>query len=62
MQREVRERVREQEREHRIVGFMQYTMVWGSSGSHWERMLPFLEYIWKKVYCLSKDKRAIWDH
>ena len=31
--------------------------VWGSPGSHWERTFPFLEYIWKRVYCISKDKR-----
>lgn len=28
-----------------------------SSGSHTERLFPFLEGIWKNLCCLSKDKR-----
>lgn len=32
-------------------------LVYRSPGSHWERMFPSLEYIWKRVYCLCKDKR-----
>lgn len=31
----------------------------GSPGSHWEKWLSFLEYIWKTVFCLSKDKRLL---
>lgn len=27
------------------------------SGAHWERTSPFLEYFWKRVYCLPKDRR-----
>lgn len=59
--REVRERGREWEREKHI-GFTQDSMMWGSPGSHGERTFPFLEYIWKRVYCLSKDKRPAGGH
>lgn len=38
------------------VGITQAT-VSRSSGSHWERWLSFPGYIWKAVFCLSKDKR-----
>ena len=34
----------------------------GYPGSYWERTFPFLEYIWKRVYCLSKDKRPTGHH
>ena len=27
-------------------------------GSCWERLLPFPEYIWKRVFCISKDRRT----
>ena len=26
------------------------------SGAHWERTVPFLEYCWKRVYCLPRIK------
>jgi len=57
----VREREREQERVQH-VGFKQDAIVWGYPGLYWERMRPVLEYIWKRVYCLSKDKRPTGCH
>ena len=32
-------------------------IVWGYAGSHWKNMFTFQECIWKRVYCLSKNKR-----
>lgn len=29
---------------------------------HWEKILPFLEYICERVQCLFKDKRSCRDH
>ena len=28
------------------------------SDEHWERTFLFLEYFWKRIYCLPKDKRS----
>ena len=61
LQKGVRESGGESGREQLLV-FMQDVMVWGSPGSDWERTFPFLEYIWKRVYCLSKDKRPTGHH
>ena len=56
LQREVRERGREWERkQHRVS----HKMPWyGNPLSHTgrEQMFPYLECIWKRVHCLSKDK------
>ena len=30
----------------------------GSLESHWERQFPFLECIWERWHCLSRDHRA----
>lgn len=40
-----------------VTARQQDAVVWGSPGFHWEIMFPFLKYIWKRVYYLSKDKR-----
>ena len=37
--------------------FTQDTVVWGSPGSLWRRMLPFLKSIWKRAFYPSKDER-----
>ena len=58
---EVREKGREQEREWH-VWFAQYAVVRGSPGLYRERLLPFLEYIWKRVFYLSKNKGPSRSH
>ena len=60
LRRDVRERGREWERE--VCGFTQYIVVRGSPWSHSERSIPYLEYIWKRGYCLSKDRRPTGVH
>ena len=49
-------RKREREQCMGLLGFAQYTAVRGSPGSHWERLLPFLEYIWKRVFASPRTK------
>lgn len=44
---------------HRAVrdgGLEQGSVVWGYPGSLGKRIFPFLECIWKMVFCLSKDR------
>ena len=60
MQRGQEEMERWEERvTHKVA---QGTVLWGSPGLHWGRMFPFLEYIWKSVYYLFKDKRPTMCH
>lgn len=53
--------LREGKREQ-LVGFAQGIMVRGSSELHWERMFSFPQYIWKRAYCLCKDKISAGRH
>lgn len=38
------------------TGQRMHKVMLGCPGLDWERMLPFLDYIWKKAYCLFKGK------
>ena len=57
-QSKVRNRGREQER-RQCLGFTQDPIVWGPPGLHRKRMFPFLEGMWRRVFCLSKDKGPV---